>query len=318
MAAVFAIHPLRVESVAWVAERKDVLSGLLFMLTLWLYARYARRPASWGRYLLVVASFALGLMAKPMLVTLPLVLLLLDYWPLGRMSGRREGGAGESMSDGALREPVQKRDERRKGSIRRTIGYMVLTHPTFSLERRRGRHQAPSTAFLRLLVEKIPLFVLAAASCTVTLAAQRNAMRSLEQMDFCWASRQCRGGVRRLPRENALPGRLGCPLSASQGATAGMESDCGGRRAVGDFRGRLPGKAEVPLLALRLALVSWHPGAGDRTGAGGRPGDGRPLHVFAADRPLRGHGLGRGGHGRLVAAIVVGHSRPSRRWWWQR
>ena len=86
-AAVFAIHPLRVESVAWVAERKDVLSGLFFMLTLWFYTRYAERPVSWGRYLLVLVSFALGLTAKPMLVTLPFVLLLLDYWPLDRIRG---------------------------------------------------------------------------------------------------------------------------------------------------------------------------------------------------------------------------------------
>ena len=84
VAAVFAIHPLHVESVAWVAERKDVLSGLFFMLTLAAYLGYVRRPFSVWRYLLVVVSFALGLMAKPMLVTLPLVLLLLDYWPLGR------------------------------------------------------------------------------------------------------------------------------------------------------------------------------------------------------------------------------------------
>ena len=84
VAAVFAIHPLHVESVAWVAERKDVLSGLFFMLTLWAYARYARRPFSLGRYLWVVVLFTLGLLSKPMLVTLPFVLLLLDYWPLGR------------------------------------------------------------------------------------------------------------------------------------------------------------------------------------------------------------------------------------------
>jgi protein O-mannosyl-transferase len=84
VAAVFAIHPLRVESVAWVAERKDVLSGLFFMLTIGAYVRYARRPWSWGRYGLVVLLFVLGLMSKPMLVTLPLVLLLLDYWPLQR------------------------------------------------------------------------------------------------------------------------------------------------------------------------------------------------------------------------------------------
>ena len=84
VAAVFAIHPLRVESVAWVAERKDVLSGLFFMLTLAAYVGYVRRPFSFVRYLAVVVLFALGLMAKPMLVTLPFVLLLLDYWPLGR------------------------------------------------------------------------------------------------------------------------------------------------------------------------------------------------------------------------------------------
>ena len=71
VAAIFAIHPLRVESVAWVAERKDVLSGLFCMLTLWAYVRYARRPWSPARYGLVLLLFALGLLCKPMLVTLP-------------------------------------------------------------------------------------------------------------------------------------------------------------------------------------------------------------------------------------------------------
>src|SRR6266567_2170051 len=86
VAAVFAVHPLRVESVAWVSERKDVLSGVFFMLTLWAYARYARSDGpSLFRYLIVVVLFALGLMCKPTLVTLPFVLLLLDYWPLGRV-----------------------------------------------------------------------------------------------------------------------------------------------------------------------------------------------------------------------------------------
>jgi tetratricopeptide (TPR) repeat protein len=85
VAAVFAIHPLRVESVAWVAERKDVLSGLFFMLTIGAYVRYARRPWSLARYGLVVLLFAMGLMCKPMLVTLPVVLVLLDYWPLQRV-----------------------------------------------------------------------------------------------------------------------------------------------------------------------------------------------------------------------------------------
>ena len=92
VAAVFAIHPLRVESVAWVAERKDVLSGLFFMLTVGAYLRYARSPWSWARYGLVLVLFALGLMCKPMLVTLPLVLLLLDYWPLQRVEHRKLSG----------------------------------------------------------------------------------------------------------------------------------------------------------------------------------------------------------------------------------
>jgi len=84
VAGVFAVHPLRVESVAWIAERKDVLSGVFFMLIVLAYARYVSGERSLLRYLLVAFFFALGLMAKPMLVTLPLVLLLLDYWPLRR------------------------------------------------------------------------------------------------------------------------------------------------------------------------------------------------------------------------------------------
>jgi protein O-mannosyl-transferase len=117
VAAVFAIHPLRVESVAWVAERKDVLSGLFFMLTIGAYVRYARHPWSPLRYGLVVLLFAMGLMCKPMLVTLPLVLLLLDYWPL-----RRTESTG------------------------------------------------------KLVLEKLPLLALSAASCLLTLLVQKEAM----------------------------------------------------------------------------------------------------------------------------------------------
>jgi tetratricopeptide (TPR) repeat protein len=82
-ALLFAVHPLRVESVAWVSERKDVLSVLFGLLTLWAYAGYARRPSA-GRYAAVATCFVLSLLAKPMLVTLPLLLLVLDWWPLGR------------------------------------------------------------------------------------------------------------------------------------------------------------------------------------------------------------------------------------------
>ncbi len=88
VAVLFAIHPLHVESVAWIAERKDVLSAVFFMLTLAAYVRYAQAPSP-ARYLLVALLFAFGLMSKPMLVTLPFVLLLLDYWPLGRIGGQK-------------------------------------------------------------------------------------------------------------------------------------------------------------------------------------------------------------------------------------
>jgi len=83
VAAFFALHPLRVESVAWVSERKDVLSGTFWMLTLLAYAAHARRPTRTA-YCTLLITFTLGLLAKPMLVTLPCVLLLLDYWPLRR------------------------------------------------------------------------------------------------------------------------------------------------------------------------------------------------------------------------------------------
>jgi protein O-mannosyl-transferase len=90
VAALFAIHPLRVESVAWIAERKDVLSGVFFMATLIAYVAYTRRQ-SLGRYVWMSILFACGLMSKPMLVTTPIVLLLLDYWPLQRMQRTEDG-----------------------------------------------------------------------------------------------------------------------------------------------------------------------------------------------------------------------------------
>jgi tetratricopeptide (TPR) repeat protein len=134
VAAVFAIHPLRVESVAWVAERKDVLSGLFFMLTLWAYVRYVRRPFSLGRYLSVVFLFALGLLSKPMVVTLPFVLLLLDYWPLNRFAPLTPGpavtGDGDSLKN----------------------------------------HSIP----WRLILEKIPLLALSGAACVATMVAQKD------------------------------------------------------------------------------------------------------------------------------------------------
>jgi tetratricopeptide (TPR) repeat protein len=106
VAAVFAIHPLRVESVAWISERKDVLSGVFFMLTLWAYARYARQPSR-GRYAAVALAYGLGLLCKNTLVTLPFVLLLLDWWPLHRIQLEGAGGARlVALFGGLVREKI--------------------------------------------------------------------------------------------------------------------------------------------------------------------------------------------------------------------
>ena len=88
VAALFALHPLRVESVAWISERKDVLSGLLWVLTLWAYYAYTKN-CSWRRYLLLLSIFAVALMTKPILMALPAVFLVMDYWPLGRWKPER-------------------------------------------------------------------------------------------------------------------------------------------------------------------------------------------------------------------------------------
>ncbi len=89
VAALFTVHPLHVESVAWVSERKDVLCALFWFVALWAYVRYTRQPSA-GRYGLVLIAFLLGLMCKPMIVTLPLLLVVIDFWPLRRRSGWRE------------------------------------------------------------------------------------------------------------------------------------------------------------------------------------------------------------------------------------
>jgi len=157
VAALFAVHPLNVESVAWIAERKNVLSTLFFFLTIGAYAWYAKKP-DWRRYLLLALLFAMGLLAKPMVITLPFVLLLLDYWPLGRIAIRpspftfRQNAGTESSG------------EKRKAK---------------SEERSSGERQ-----FLRLLLEKVPLLLLCIASAWLTLRAQNTTVRSLTEFGF--------------------------------------------------------------------------------------------------------------------------------------
>lgn len=134
VAALFALHPVHVESVAWVAERKDVLSGFFWMLTIAAYIWYVRRRCLMS-YLLVALLFCLGLMAKPMLVTLPFVLLLLDYWPLGRIQW-----AGQNQH-------LTSSDNNAPPAYTASLGGLIL--------------------------EKIPLFVLSAAAIVVTFIVQQ-------------------------------------------------------------------------------------------------------------------------------------------------
>jgi Tfp pilus assembly protein PilF len=143
-AALFAVHPINVESVAWVAERKNLLSTFFFFLTLWAYGWYVRNP-DWRRYVAVAGLFVMGLLSKPMVITLPFVLLLLDYWPLGRIQGRSTEASGPELA--VFQPPVRR------------------------------------LSISKLVVEKIPLFVLSAASAWVTMYVQRagGAVRSGQQ-----------------------------------------------------------------------------------------------------------------------------------------
>jgi hypothetical protein len=152
VAALFALHPLHVESVAWVAELKDVLSAFFWMLTMGAYCYYVERPGL-HRYLVVVLFFIIGLMAKPMLVTLPFVLLLLDYWPLHRF---QQTGSNQRDWD---------------------AGMIPVSGVRFGGEGVRTEEPSDFTCrwdFIRpLLLEKVPLFVLAALSGIVTYIVQQ-------------------------------------------------------------------------------------------------------------------------------------------------
>ncbi len=112
VAALFAVHPLNIESVAWIAERKNLLSTLFWILTLFAYVRYVEK-SGWLRYMQALFLFALGLTAKPMLVTLPFVLLLIDYWPLRRLSPVNrwddEVGSGHRSATGPSCGPFLKK-----------------------------------------------------------------------------------------------------------------------------------------------------------------------------------------------------------------
>ncbi len=179
VAALFGLHPLHVESVAWVSERKDVLSTMFFLLTIWAYGAYVesgKRKAESGKfwgggaaptrdrgrlppYLLSVFFFACGLMSKPMLVTTPFVLLLLDYWPLGRLKF-----SGLNPNSAAPKPPAEASLNPNRSGSAEASPYKLLTEIF-------GRRRS---AALPILVEKAPFFALSMAACVVTVLAQKS------------------------------------------------------------------------------------------------------------------------------------------------
>jgi tetratricopeptide (TPR) repeat protein len=161
VAGLFALHPLQVESVVWIAERKNVLSTAFALLALWAYAAYAARGGI-GRYVLAASLLAMGLMAKPMIVTLPFVFLLLDYWPLGRVAPRRVPA-----------EPVPPTRSLPTESL--PTGPLPDQAPADRVATDRvSADQSPASPGL-LLAEKIPFLALAAAMSAVTFVVQRDA-----------------------------------------------------------------------------------------------------------------------------------------------
>jgi len=170
VAALFALHPLHVESVAWVAERKDVLSTFFWMLTMGAYVFYVEKPET-RRYLVALFFFALGLMAKPMLVTLPFVLLLLDYWPLKRL----QYGKADPENLAEILPPSASKKQKRKSKKQLTDKEKAqVKTPTASPYR--------WTLIRTLVWEKVPFVVLSVASSVITYVAQQKvgAMSSLQ------------------------------------------------------------------------------------------------------------------------------------------
>jgi protein O-mannosyl-transferase len=170
VAALFALHPLHVESVAWAAERKDVMSTLFWMLTLGAYAYYVERPG-YRRYLFALVCFLLGLMVKPMLVTIPFVLLLFDYWPLGRLQPLRAAGSHSPP-------PVRpKNPDRKKQRVTKAVAQQPVTKKESAVYSGRWSAVRP------LLLEKAPFLALSLISSVITIIdQQRAAMPSLQAL----------------------------------------------------------------------------------------------------------------------------------------
>jgi len=189
VAAVFAFHPVNVDSVAWVAERKNVLSTLFWLLTMWAYTAYVREGGA-KRYFSALGLFVLGLLAKPMLITLPFAMLLLDYWPLGRLSFKRSSGqaagkTGKSATSTRQTSPVRRLEplpitSRRpetervgRGQGRRSRQCTALPMQPDADHGRRSRSK-PEGYWDRLLIwEKMPFFVLSAISVFLSFLSMK-------------------------------------------------------------------------------------------------------------------------------------------------
>ena len=259
VAGLFAVHPLRVESVAWVAERKDVLSACFWLLSLLFYARYAqkrtrvenRTPGAGETprvpdsrlptldYALSLFFFTLGLMSKAMLVTSPFVMLLLDYWPLGRVSGV----AGQVSSSG-----------RTKSSL----------------------------AIWRLVREKIPFFALAVATGVVNFMVQKQAgaVAVIEQFPLGARIGNALISYCRYLWEAVLAGETGGVLSAPR-LLAARGGAVGGRVVGGNNGAGFYAAPAISIFADGLVVVCGDAGAGDWVGAGGRTGDGGSVCLYS-------------------------------------
>jgi protein O-mannosyl-transferase len=161
VAALFALHPLHVESVAWVAERKDVLSAFFWILTLGAYALYAEKPNA-QRYLLTLLFFILGLMSKPMIVTLPFTLLLLDYWPLGRLQ----------QINPLIHKPRQEIEQESKQRKRKSPGSILMQIHDSGSSTVNQPVSRRSLLFI-IVIEKIPFFILSTLFSFITFIAAK-------------------------------------------------------------------------------------------------------------------------------------------------
>ena len=271
VAALFAIHPLHVESVAWVAERKDVLSAFFGFVSLWFYVSYARaksgrRDKAITNYSLALLFFACSLASKATLVTLPLVMLVLDYWPLqrARLGGLLRSSRGDEAPAGSL--PGQE--------VRASLPRLL-----------RG-----------LVLEKAPFLALSVASGLLTIHAEKSigAVATKGGIPLVMRVSNARGVLCSVSGADGVAGEYGGVLPLPEGAVAlaggGRRLPAGCRDGLGDAGGPPPA-----LSGGGLGLVFGDPAAGERVDSGGVAFPGGPLYLCAAGWRLSHGRVGRRG-----------------------